>query len=167
MAERLVILLGAGASYDCVDTERNLVEPGWRPPLVNQLFDARSTFDEILNRYPGARALADQIRTALQQQKPLEELLRDMVGGPTLALRRGIWEVPLYLQELLGEVSARYVRAGSTKFETMLATVMASSFQQILLLTVNYDLFVERAAIALMRNAFGSVDNYIWTCDEQ
>jgi len=165
--ERLVILLGAGSSYDCVDTERNPVDAGWRPPLVNQLFDARATFDEILNRYPGARARADQIRTAVQKQKPFEELLRDMVAGPTLALRRGMWEVPLYLQELMGEVSTRYVLAGSTKFETMLTMVMASSFRQILILTVNYDLFVERAAIALMRHAFDSVDKYIWTCDEQ
>jgi hypothetical protein len=55
-AERLVILLGAGSSYDCVDSEHNLVEASYRPPLVHQLFDSRACFDAILNKYLGARA---------------------------------------------------------------------------------------------------------------
>jgi hypothetical protein len=167
-AERLVILLGAGSSYDCVDSEYNLVEASYRPPLVHQLFDSRACFDDILNKYPGARARADEIRTALKRHnQPLEKLLRQMAEGPTLSLRRTIWEVPLYLQELLGEVSTRYVKAGSTKFETMLSAVMGSSIPQILILTVNYDLFVEQSIGALMGHTFTSIENYIWKCDGQ
>src|SRR5437870_2145219 len=166
MPGRLVVLLGAGASYDCADEIGADLTPGYQPPLVYDLFARRPTFDVILNKYPGARARADEIRTAvIKRGTGLEDLLRRMAVSSSLSLRRTIWEVPLYLQELLGEISLNWVRAGSTKFETLIATIMESSFNEILILTVNYDRFVEQAVSSLMQKTFTTLSDYIWSCD--
>ncbi len=90
-----------------------------------------------------------------------------MTAVPSLSLRRSMWQVPLYLQELLGEISQHYVQAGSTKFETMIAGIIQSAFRDVMILTVNYDLFVEHALHSLMGKIFNAPRDYGWTCDDQ
>ncbi len=49
MPDRLVVVLGAGASSDSVSPNVTPQNESWRPPLVRELFDAR--FASILNDY--------------------------------------------------------------------------------------------------------------------
>jgi len=72
------VLLGAGASFDCPDSPLATIQGNYRPPLVNDLFRPNPRFEEFLNKYPGARGRADEIRGRLNQGKRLEELLRQM-----------------------------------------------------------------------------------------
>ena len=37
----ILVILGAGASYDCVDEEKSSINKDFRPPLTSQIFDRR------------------------------------------------------------------------------------------------------------------------------
>jgi hypothetical protein len=75
MPDHLIILLGAGASFDCASglVSRN---GNWRPPLTSQLFDQR--FQPTLNAYPLAEAAASDIQPIVAREQnpiPLEQFL--------------------------------------------------------------------------------------------
>ena len=75
MPDHLIILLGAGASYDCA-SELVLRDGTWRPPLTSHLFDQR--FQPTLNNYPMAEAAASDIQPILaREQNPVP-----LVGHP-------------------------------------------------------------------------------------
>src|SRR5271165_7128446 len=72
----LLVVLGAGASYDSVahlplsapnDTTFNPE----RPPLANQLFDHRPIFVDAMNHYPECKALVSPLRKRVQIEKEL------------------------------------------------------------------------------------------------
>lgn len=62
MSNFLTVIVGAGASYDCVADGATDYDGSWRPPLTSNLFDLRPGFSEILQKYPRAVALSDEIR---------------------------------------------------------------------------------------------------------
>jgi hypothetical protein len=163
----LTVLIGAGASFDCFDGATGNADSNYRPPLVNDLFKYRPAFDAILNKYPGARALSDDIRTKVEAGNPLEEVLRRFTADDS-PVRRTAWQIPLYLQEVMGEVGDRYISHGATKFETLLIAVLWSRFRTALLLTVNYDLFLERAIDGLMNHPFADINrDYLWGANDK
>ena len=144
--KNLTVIVGAGASYDCVDSSITTVNDGYRPPLTIDIFDPHDEFNEILNNYPKAEGLSDEIRTKLQGgTKSLESLLKDLESETDLQLKKQFWEIPLYLQELLGTISEKYVTYGGTKFDTLIRAILKSNFENVLFLTTNYDLFIEKA----------------------
>lgn len=157
----LTVVLGAGTSYDCVDA-RNNGDQRYRPPLVEQLFDPReSSFDNILNKYPKARALSSFIRSEMQKGASLEEVLRGLESHPNVNVRKQYWQVPLYLQELLGEVSSHYVRAGGTKFDELIFRIERSSYSHVFYVSLNYDLFLEKALENMHGIKFIRLNDYL------
>ena len=90
----------------CFDSE-------WKPPLVRELFAMRESFQSILAKYKGVASVAEEIRTHVGEAEDavgLEEFLRNMSVEESLSLRREYWEVPLYLQELMGAVSQHFMK---------------------------------------------------------
>jgi hypothetical protein len=136
------------------------VRPGYKPPLVEDLFKVSDTFDTILNKYPGARGLSDEIRL-LARKHPFEEVLRRLTADDS-PVRRPAMQIPLYLQELIGEVGVHYVLSGATRFQTMLIRILRSRFRSVLFLTVNYDLFVENAIQTIVDHRINAMDSYVW-----
>ena len=61
---RLLVILGAGASYDCASGNGGALHEELRPPLVTQLFENRYSFTRILHNYPLAEQAAADIRPA-------------------------------------------------------------------------------------------------------
>ncbi len=78
-------------------------------------------------------------------------------------MKKQYWEIPLYLQELLGEVSAGYVRTGGTKFDTLVNAITRSPFKSVLFLTLNYDLFLENSMRRILDVRFPSLADYCVT----
>jgi hypothetical protein len=170
----LFIVLGAGASYDCVALKTDADEPDpsvtrvnvqYRPPLAKDLFSSGHAFDEILRKYPLATALSEEIRSRLrksseEQNATLEEILNELQSSPSLDTRRQVWEIPLYLQELLWTMSDKYVETGGTKFHTFVRRVLDSSFDRVLFLTLNYDLLLDRAISDHTRQKFLTMESY-------
>lgn len=144
-SETLTIIFGAGASFDCADGNNSQLRGGYRPPLVKDLFAFRPEFNDILSKYRRAETLSDDIRDKLGRGISIESILKGYSQKNPLIRRKQYWEVPLFLQELLGEVSRRYVINGVTRFETLINAVIDSPYQRVMFVTVNYDLFLERA----------------------
>ncbi len=107
MSERsLLVVLGAGASYDCValkpdsnesDPDVTRVNPEYRPPLTKDLFSSRPKFSEILGKYPLATALSEEIRSMLrepneEQNVTLEQVLRELGNSRSLETKRQVRE---------------------------------------------------------------------------
>ena len=88
---RTVVVLGAGASADCVGASSSS-NPDWRPPLAKELFDisTRPAFESILNLYRGAQFLAaDLAETARRGQVGLESRLQEYANHKHEVIRRG------------------------------------------------------------------------------
>jgi hypothetical protein len=157
---RLAVIVGAGASYDC--GMRSEIDPQWRPPLAKDLFINRvPSFTNILRQYPGAENLAEQIRSGVERGVNLETILRSLSESANLGTRRDFLQVPLYIQHLIGEVSANYIRSGATAFNTLIRMIDESHYAEVLYLTVNYDLFLDQALERHYRFKFGDIADYV------
>src|SRR4051812_6254633 len=105
----LVILIGAGASYDCseipaqVDPHQRLQAPGERLPLVADLFRP----NEQLDAFPVVRSMAGDLRYEMGDgASSVEKHLRALVHHRLPSFRRAARLVPLYPQARLASLSA-------------------------------------------------------------
>src|SRR3954451_9684630 len=106
-ADRLIVVLGAGASADSTSHHVPGVNPSRTPPLVRELFDNR--FDAILNQYPLGQFAAADIRRLAADSFSIEQFLRERYAGNAHELvRRKFLSLPLYLQQMLLQVSWEY-----------------------------------------------------------
>src|SRR5437899_2138935 len=85
VANKLAVIVGAGASQDCV-AEGAVAEfdTNWRPPLTADLFEGRTAFNRILSKYPKANAVSEIIRTRLRNSEALEDILKDLMSSENL-----------------------------------------------------------------------------------
>jgi hypothetical protein len=149
----LVVILGAGASRACSPRggqERFL------PPLTADLFDAR--YADILRNYPLGEAAAADIRVvvdsgAIAIERFLRERLRE---SPDPYARRRYVQIPLYLQELLTEVSYHYT-AQPDNFDRLINAAL--SLESVLFVTLNYDVILDQR-LALQGGDIRSMDDY-------
>jgi hypothetical protein len=82
----LLVIFGAGASYDSVDLSlvpdmQLSINVGslFPPPLANHLFDERPEFIAAMNRYPQISMLIPRLRQAANAGgKTIEEVLREI-----------------------------------------------------------------------------------------
>jgi len=168
----LTVIIGAGASYDCVDRSGSIVviDEAWRPPLVNQLFDPRESFAPVLKHYPKAEALAGEIRRHLRdatgnQWLPLEQLLKQAASVGHVAVRKRYREVPYYIREVIGEVGVHFIRYGGPLYHQLVADIAdalsSTRYSTVLFLTVNYDLLLDHEIELLFDHRFQQMGQYI------
>jgi len=161
MSNMLAVIVGAGASKDCV-AEGSIAEfnTDWRPPLTAELFEPRTPFNRILNKYSKANAISEIIRTRIRNKENLEDILKDLMSSGNLQVTKQVWAVTFYLQELLWTVSENFVISGGTKYDTLIQRLLTSKVEQILFFTLNYDLFLDRAISNFDDVRFLSMDDY-------
>lgn len=154
------MILGAGASFDCADIHSGGVNVEYRPPLVRNLFEDNSAFNPILAKYPKVSALAGMLRNRLASGEGLEDVLREFSQVTELPRRKQYRQVPLYLQELLGEVGEHFIGSGGTAYNQLVWDLEGSKYERIIYVTLNYDLFLERALETLYDVTFDSMEAY-------
>lgn len=158
--KKLTVILGAGASHGCLGNGiAARANDHWRPPLASELFDRR--FDLLLSRFQRLEAHLDDIRTVLSSEGAnFEKCLRDFYGLAERSGDRWPLDIPLYLRELLWTVSDEYLE-GSSKYDTLVQRVLASSFEKVMFLNLNYDLFVEKVLRNCNRHSFDTLGSYV------
>ena len=157
MPEQLIVITGAGASFDSTGTEpRDL---NWQPPLVKDLFAERTAFHPILGLYPDAQTLAPDLRVATRTGSVgLETYLRDHVLRSASAYdRRRYRAIPLYLQHLLHDVSAHYT-SHPVNYDRLVNGVLRAA-DEVIFLTLNYDTILDSRLEQHAR--IRSIDDYI------
>jgi hypothetical protein len=176
----LAVVIGAGASYDCIANEPDevlphnritVVNPNYRPPLTKDLFAPQPAFNEILDRYPMVSGLSEEIRVRLRRgqdsqdgkSETLEQILRKLATSKRFETRKHVLEIPLYLQELFWTIGDRYIESGRSKFSTLVRRVLDSSYERVLFLTLNYDLLLDKAISEYTSHKFTTVSSYMPT----
>jgi hypothetical protein len=147
MIDRLFVILGAGASYDCAPP--NLIEvtgKNFWPPLTSELFVPRPFgFAPILAKYPLAKAAAAELASATSAvsiETQLRERYRDSEHDHDRRIFRGI--LP-YLQELLYEVSLKFTPFPQN-YEVLVTKLLR--LKEIVFVSLNYDLLLDTALAA-------------------
>lgn len=135
----VTVILGAGASYDCAGVQP--VDDALRPPLTNDLFDQR--FTSTLSRYDGAASIAGSLMLAVRRGEGFEATLKKYLSRPDSVRAIQVQEVAPYLQELLLEISERYV-VKPINYDHLANELLASDLESIAFISLNYDLFMER-----------------------
>jgi hypothetical protein len=152
----LMMIFGAGASYDSVDLNAVAQVGAYhqhRPPLARDLFSDRPNFNAALQAYPqfGGRLLA--IRRAARQpnfdvERELQAIRDTILNYP--AARSELAAVQFYLQRIIRECGDIWQQqsAGATNYLELLARVdrwKRSTGKNVALTTFNYDLLLDQA----------------------
>jgi len=149
----LMVVFGAGASYDSVPSRRQHAK--WpilsRPPLANELFADRPLFVEMLERFPACQPIVPYLQN-LQPTQSVEGLLEELQAA-TATYPRGTIQlaaVRYYLQSMLGRCESDWEREaarGITNYKTLLDQIerFRRPDEPVLLVTFNYDSMLERA----------------------
>jgi hypothetical protein len=165
----LMVIFGAGASFDSAQAFRLLARPAaqqnfpiskpdpdqslpWRPPLADDLFqDRHRVFGEFVNRYPKIRAILPLLRE--RSEKSVEEVLEFLQGEAKEypERHRQLASVRFYLRDLLFGCTSHWLEQtnGVTNYESLIDQVQRRHRTQeaICLVTFNYDLLLDSALI--------------------
>lgn len=166
MPKKLTVILGAGASYSLNPDPKALDNQGYRPPLAADIFRGNTEFRRILNRFPLAENLASDIDRKIRQNREgmgLEQILKEyetiLNSGNESIIARNFLQIPLYLNELFGEISQLFTKQPDEY--NNLVTQTTDKLDEVMFLTLNYDTLLE---ISLSRNFgidFASEEQYI------
>ena len=146
----LVVLMGAGSSYDCTTKPGN---SDWRPPLVKDLFADR--FASTLAKYPLAQLAAAEINRAMAAaasegksiavEQHIRESYRDSEHESD---RKKFAAIPWYLQEIIYNAGSQYTRDPDN---VGLLVSDALRFPEVIFVTLNYDTILDQRLAAFDR----------------
>lgn len=152
----LLVIFGAGASYDSADSA-NLThgDEEARPPLAAQLFDPRPTFNKIATRFPASRPLVDRLRVVMgaAPATQLEEELGRLQGEAEqyIELQRQLVALRFYLRDVIETTAGRWLERcyGFTYYLRLMGLLgewRNRTGASIVLATFNYDTLLDVAA---------------------
>ncbi len=145
--EKLCIILGAGASNDVWNGSSPINRQDFKPPLAKDLFDlnANKAYWEVLQRYGGARVIADLLTSHLGiGDYNIEKELTHYAQHRDRRLREAYRQVPPYLRDLLFRCSTTYTDEPGCYVE-LLSEFLAEHPHEVLFFVLNYDDLLEKA----------------------
>jgi hypothetical protein len=155
-AERLFVIIRAGASLDCASPEfRKAGHEQCVPPLIQDLFSVR--YSEVLDQYPVAQMVAADLAGLDPDSLVLEEHIRSRYRDSTHQLDQiKFLSLPPYLQDLMHRVSHRYARAPDNHDRLIDALLR---LPDVVFVSLNYDtLLDDRLALT---SALETMDDYV------
>jgi hypothetical protein len=169
MVNVLMVIFGAGASFDSVDPRKSRYaefNSGLRPPLANGLFQDGAAYNAALTAFPQCRALiADQLRLlpdgALLEDR-LEQLQQEAETRPYL--RRELAALRFYLQMMIWSVADQWYDAnnGLTNYHSLLRRIeLNRGNESVRLVTFNYDRILERAASDVLGISIQNISDHV------
>ncbi len=160
MEKRIVVVVGAGASAGLRGVDVGSVDTDYEPPVTNNIFSHRQSA-RILSLFPGANALAATIAIEVSRGKGLEATLRELKDSGTSPTKEQFREIPLFLQALFAEISAKYTTL-PVNYSSLVERLLRSGFEQVAFVTPNYDLFLEQVlATSFLGGPIGDLNSYI------
>jgi hypothetical protein len=150
----LMVILGAGASYDSAQAFRPNRAPGeevWRPPLAKDLFsNPHHAFGDIVRNYPKLTHILPHLREppkGTSVEEVLESLQQEGTNNPER--QRELASVRFYLCELLDKITTEWIKRTDrvTNYAPLIADILRfnGSGEEVCLVTFNYDLLLENA----------------------
>jgi len=164
----LMVIFGAGASYDSVASRRpGAFDHESRLPLANQLFGDRPLFARVLTHFPAVQPLISRLRYLGKEQSLERELQAIRAEADTYAERtRQLVAVRYYLHMLIHECEQSWASVingagGETNYRTLLDEIAYCSPHDVVhLVTFNYDRLIE-AALPTVNVRIQNLDDYV------
>ena len=167
MINNLLVILGAGASYDLFPSEdpnykEIITQDDYRPPLTKHLFKNHGVYQTYLKDFPKASSIASVIRGELRGrgEDNLEEILNELNKSDNFQRIQAYRQIPLYLQKLFFNISNEYTEQ-STNYDNLVQKIDDAGIQQTLFLTLNYDLFLEKSLNRIYGVQFNEINDFI------
>jgi len=150
---RLAIILGAGASHDCVpklrpgeqarlgDQSHLIKQRDYQPPIVSGMFRSKA-FNEFLNQHPEAADIFNAIRMEMSEETSFEVALRRRWESDNQHIRLKMRFVPRALQQFFWRVSISYTDQPANYVSLVSGTVgrgITTAF-----VTLNYDTILDK-----------------------
>jgi hypothetical protein len=164
----LMVILGAGASYDAInEIVHGNVNDGVRPPLSEQLVASRSGFSAAALRHPPAVAAIDELRRAVGGGRNLEAQLAVMQARAARSCPPGKLELAAlryYIRDVVGACSSAVESIGFTNHLQLVRTIEQwryGSDDPVLYVTFNYDTILERALADVLGLSMKNLDSYV------
>src|SRR4051812_18039110 len=121
----LVVVFGAGASFDSVPALPTRLQRDDRPPLANELFDDRPLFREAMARLDDAKFITTYLMTrpgyrSVDVEKVLDQLMGEADSYPER--HKQLAAVRFYLRVALTQCAGQWLAAsnGITTYKTLL-----------------------------------------------
>ena len=145
--QKACVILGAGASYDVVPEDSQLViEPVFRPPLTSGLFDIAGNRSnrEVIADYPGAQVLAPELDAIGRRGADLESALRHFAEHPDPQTQQHFKQIPAYIRDVLQRSSEKYAHYPHA-YLSLVRQLLGEYKHDVLFLVLNYDTLLEWA----------------------
>lgn len=163
----LLVVLGAGASYDAFHPAIEDYSGAWRPPLADALFGDRPAFSSVVQSvYPQALVAVRRLRERVAQGEYVEEALAQMVADSERypPLRRGLAAIRFYLQHILRECGRDVGAVGFTNHVSLVSQLdqwRHGRDEPVVYVAFNYDTFLEQACARVLGTRYEDMDAYI------
>jgi hypothetical protein len=152
----ILVIFGAGASYDSVPSKSASL-PQWnrdslpnRPPLANELFSDIEVVQIALAQFPECHSVVPYLQ-GIPDNQSIESVLESLQSEAEtdVARKRQLAALRYYLQAVIRdfEVKWREVHYGITNYGTLLDQVRRGrkSGEPVCIVTFNYDCMIEAA----------------------
>jgi hypothetical protein len=158
----LLVIFGAGASYDSINpvtfvenpNRRIPMTPYYRPPLAVQLFEDRPNFHSALSSYPYFNGRVSELRRktisagGLNVERELEQIQQEVNQYPPAAVE--LAAIRFYLRQILWDCGTKWHAraAGATNYAELLRRIeqwWLPRKEHVVLVTFNYDLLLDAA----------------------
>ena len=167
--DNLLIITGAGASYDVVQLPNSLVDVRFRPPLTKDLFrdDLHCTSSCLINN-PVANNIGYELKLKLNSASPeesLESSLLKIKNSELPTIKNKFWSIPLYLHNLFKEISDNFLRTANgsspSNYKVLIDAIIKSKYQNIIWINLNYDLLADRVLALTTMSELTSLEDYM------
>lgn len=170
-----MLIFGAGASYDSAPTRQvsDFPREEYRPPLANQLFEARSSFNSAMRRFPDCLPVIPRLQHG-NVERALEHLLMEANDYPQR--HRQLAAIKFYLQMTLWECESKWKEEalrGISNYTALLDYVerwrdrsngleeVLGGYREVCLVTFNYDTLLESGLRSALGRDILSMAHYI------
>jgi hypothetical protein len=149
--ETLMVIFGAGASFDSSRTETR--ESEYRPPLTRDLFEAQRSYSHLLQYFPLARGIVNQLRRSQHIVPPptIESVLGELRDHGSDQDRLSLDASRYYVRAAIGFVAHHWFTTlhGVTLYQELVHQIegwrCAEAGRRVLYVSFNYDDLIERA----------------------
>ncbi len=146
----LMVVFGAGSSYDSFPSLPAPKKMIYRPPIAKELFEPRDYFIQIVSRFEACQPIIPFVRhprTGASVEQVLEELQNE--GEQRPERYRQLAAIRHYLQFIISHCDEQWsggITKGVTNFKTLLDEIeqVRKPEERVCLVTFNYDTLLER-----------------------
>jgi hypothetical protein len=161
----LLVIIGAGASFDSAISSPSGTFDGSRPPLANELFQEREAFRTAAHNHPQFMPIVHRLR--LLNGRGVEEILEEIAEEANVYSRRKIQLLAIryYIKAAIQDCTTKWLKDvdESTNYRVLLDLIQQfkADSEPVLLVTFNYDCLLENALRHELGYKFAKIDDYV------